>query len=96
MRYITGCLDLLAAVPGSAMEPRTDVHDAYYQRTQQELEQLVWSQPAIRHSWFKNPEGKIHVLSPWRLVDYWEWTRAPSPEDFVVTTPGGTPEPPPA
>jgi len=96
MRYITGCLDLLAAVPGSAMEPRTDVHDAYYQRTQRELEQLVWSQPSIRHSWFKNPEGKIHVLSPWRLVDYWEWTRAPSPEDFVVTTPGGAPEPPPA
>ena len=27
---------------------------------------------------------KIHVLSPWRLVDYWTWTKAPDPDDFVV------------
>ncbi|MBW2294813.1 MAG: hypothetical protein JRG94_21250 [Deltaproteobacteria bacterium] len=25
--------------------------------------------------------GKIHILSPWRLVDYWNWTRKP---DFDV------------
>jgi len=28
------------------------------------------------------------VLSPWRLVDYWEWTRKPDPNDFVMTAPG--------
>lgn len=24
------------------------------------------------------------TLSPWRLVDYWTWTRVPDPADFVV------------
>ena len=28
--------------------------------------------------------GEIHGLSPWRLVDYWTWTREPDMEDFVV------------
>ena len=37
----------------------------------------MWAQPSIKHSFFKNPDGEIHVLSPWRLVDYWTWTRAP-------------------
>ncbi|MGZ4795545.1 MAG: flavin-containing monooxygenase [Acidimicrobiia bacterium] len=85
MRYITGCLrELLARGDHSSMEPRQDVHDEYAERTQQELEGLVWSQPSIRHSWFKNRSGRIRVLSPWRLVDYWSWTREPDPADFVV------------
>jgi 4-hydroxyacetophenone monooxygenase len=25
----------------------------------------------------------VHTLSPWRLVDYWTWTRQPDPDDFV-------------
>jgi len=25
----------------------------------------------------------VHTLSPWRLIDYWTWTRTPDPEDFV-------------
>jgi len=83
MRYITGCLDLLASGT-TALEPRQDVHDAYYERVQKELKGLVWSHESIRHSWFKNPEGDIHVLSPWRLVDYWSWTKRPDPKDFVL------------
>jgi 4-hydroxyacetophenone monooxygenase len=85
MRYITGCLDALLTRHAKAMEPRQAAHDDYYARTQRELEGLVWSQPTIKHSWFKNPEGKIHVLSPWRLVDYWSWTKRPNPDDFVWT-----------
>ena len=84
MRYITGCLDLLISQHRSSLEPRADVHEAYYERVQAELETLVWSHPSVTHSWFKNPEGKIHVLSPWRLVDYWNWTREPDPDDFVL------------
>jgi hypothetical protein len=28
--------------------------------------------------------GKIHILSPWRLVDYWRWTREPDLGDFTL------------
>ena len=85
MRYITGCLDLLLSSGATAMEPSPRSTTTYYERTQQELKGLVWSHPSIRHSWFKNADGDIHVLSPWRLVDYWAWTKAPDPADFDVT-----------
>jgi 4-hydroxyacetophenone monooxygenase len=84
MRYITGCLDLLLATGATTMEPKQAVHDEYHARTQRELKGLVWSHESIRHSWFKNPDGDIHVLSPWRLVDYWSWTKRPDPEDFEL------------
>ena len=45
------------------MEPTQSAHDDYYARTQKELEGMVWSHPSIEHSWYKNSEGKIHILS---------------------------------
>jgi 4-hydroxyacetophenone monooxygenase len=84
MRYITGCLGELIAGGRRAMEPRPGITEAYYERTQRELGTLVWSHESIKHSWFKDAQGRINVLSPWRLVDYWEWTRRPDPDDFVL------------
>jgi 4-hydroxyacetophenone monooxygenase len=84
VRYIMGCLDLLIRSEKKAMEPRRDSYQRWYQRCQAELKTLVWSQPSIEHSFYKNAQGDIHSLSPWRLVDYWAWTRVPDPDDFVI------------
>ena len=42
------------------------------------------TQPTIKHSFYKNEDGVVHGLSPWRLVDYWTWTRSPDPANFVM------------
>lgn len=84
MRYIMGCLDLLIATGSRAMEPRRDRYDDWYRRCQDTLATMVWAQPSIKHSFYKNDEGKVFSLSPWRLVDFWTWTRAPEPDDFVL------------
>jgi 4-hydroxyacetophenone monooxygenase len=85
MRYISGCIKALIAGEHRAMEPRQAVHDEYYERTQRELDKYVWSQPSVKSTWYKNAEGKIHILSPWRLVDYWRWTREPDLADFEIS-----------
>ena len=84
IRYIMGCLDLLLAGGKTAMEPRADRYDDWYDRCQDELKTLVWSQPSIKHSFYKDSGGVVHSLSPWRLVDFWSWTRSPDPADFVL------------
>jgi 4-hydroxyacetophenone monooxygenase len=84
IRYILGCVETLVDGGHASMEPRRDVHDAYYERARKELAGLVWSHPSIRHSWYKNAEGDIHILSPWRLVDYWSWTKAPDTGDYIL------------
>jgi 4-hydroxyacetophenone monooxygenase len=84
IRYIMGCLGALLTGAHRSMECRVDVHDAYNERLQAELDTMVWSHPSIRSSWYRNPEGRIYILSPWRLVDYWAWTRAPDLTEYVV------------
>ncbi|WP_199254910.1 flavin-containing monooxygenase [Mycolicibacterium mengxianglii] len=83
VRYIMGCLDLLIAADKTAIEPRQDRYDDWYRRCQAELATLVWSQPTIKHSFYKDEAGLVHSLSPWRLVDFWSWTRTPEPDDFI-------------
>jgi 4-hydroxyacetophenone monooxygenase len=83
MRYILGCIDQVVAKGARAMEPRQDVHDDYDARTKEELTHMVWSHPSIRHSYYKNAKGELHTVQPWRVVDYWRWTLAPDPADYV-------------
>jgi len=83
MRYISQCLEQLIDGGHRTMEPRQDRYDDWHERSQAEIKTLVWSQPSIKHSFFKNAHGEIHGLSPWRIVDYWAWTKEPDPDDFV-------------
>ena len=85
IRYIMGCLDVLLASGQAAMEPRIDRYDDWYARTQAEMHTMVWSQPSIAHSFYKDARGVVHSLSPWRLVDYWTWTRSVDLDDFVLS-----------
>jgi 4-hydroxyacetophenone monooxygenase len=85
IRYVMGCLAELLTGDHASMACRQDVHDDYNDRLQAELDTMVWSHPSIRHSWYRNDEGRIYILSPWRLVDYWAWTRQPDLTDFVLS-----------
>jgi 4-hydroxyacetophenone monooxygenase len=84
MRYITQAIEMLVAGGHRTMEPREDRYEDWHRRSQAEMRTLVWSQPSIEHSFFKNAFGEIHGLSPWRLVDYWTWTKTLEPDDFVI------------
>lgn len=83
VRYAMGCLHALIGRGLSTMECRQDVHDAFNARFDARHETLVWSHPGM-HSWYKNAAGRVTTTSPWRLVDYWGWTRAPALGDFEL------------
>ncbi len=85
IRYIMGCLGALVSGEHRSIECRVDVHDDYNGRLQAELDTMVWSHPSIKSSWYRNDEGRIYILSPWRLVDYWAWTRQPDLAEFILS-----------
>jgi 4-hydroxyacetophenone monooxygenase len=85
IRFIMGCLKTLLETGRSAIECTQAAHDDYDRRHQEALSKMVWSHPSIRNSWYRNDAGRITVLSPWRLLDYWRWTRAPDLADFHVS-----------
>ena len=66
IHYALDCIHRVLTSGARTIEVRKDVHDEYVERYRREIDQLVWSHPSIEHSHYKNPQGKIFTLSPWR------------------------------
>ncbi|ORV14703.1 flavin-containing monooxygenase [Mycobacterium celatum] len=84
MRYINSCLKELADKNLHSVEPTPEAAAAWHRRTQTEIKKMVWSHPAVKHSYFKNADGEIHTVSPWRLNEYWSAVREPDWSQFVI------------
>ncbi|QUR67652.1 flavin-containing monooxygenase [Mycobacterium spongiae] len=84
MRYINLCLQRLAQPDALSLEPTSRAATEWHQRSQAEIKKMVWSHPAVEHSYFKNADGEIHTVSPWRLNEYWAAVREPDFSQFVL------------
>ena len=84
MRYINQCLEHLVEANLHSLEPAAEAANEWHQRTQTEIKNMVWSHPAVKHSYFKNADGEIHTVSPWRLNEYWAAVREPHWSQFLV------------
>lgn len=82
MRYINQCLEHLITKNLRAMEPRPEPTAEWHRRSQEEIRKTVWAHPSIAHSYFKNADGEIHTVSPWRLSTYHAAVYEPIWSDF--------------
>ena len=85
VRYIIGCLKLLAETGAKALEVRRDVHDAFNVKVDEGNKKMAWGSPRVT-SWYKNEAGRVTQNWPFALVDYWSATLAPNPADFILET----------
>jgi 4-hydroxyacetophenone monooxygenase len=85
VRYATACIQALLENGVRAMDVKPQVYEDYTRRLIAELETLVWSHPAA-DSWYRNRAGRVVTTSPWRLADYWKWTRQPDLADYTLTS----------
>ena len=85
VRYVMSCLDALLDGGHRTIEPTRAAYDDWYERTQSEMRTMVWASPHIEHNYYANDDGEVHGLNPWRLVDWWAWTRHVDLDDHVLT-----------
>ncbi len=81
VRYTLECIKELLTRGAAAMDCKPSVNDAFNKRLDEQLAKMVWSSPAM-DSWYKNSAGRVTATSPWLLLDYWNWTRKPDPNDY--------------
>lgn len=82
MRYINQCLERLITERLRTLEPLPEPTAQWHRRSQEEIRKTVWAHPSITHSYFKNADGEIHTVSPWRLSTYHEAVYEPVWSDF--------------
>jgi len=84
VRYIMGCLGVLLENNYQLIECTEEASEEYNERLQAWVQQLVWAHDST-DNWYKNSEGKVTANLPWRLVDYWKWTREPDLSQYTLS-----------
>jgi 4-hydroxyacetophenone monooxygenase len=84
MRYIMGCMRVLAQGEAKALDCRQDVHDAYNARIDEANRKRAWGASGV-NSWYKNKFGRVSQNWPFNAIEYWQQTREPDPADFVAS-----------
>jgi 4-hydroxyacetophenone monooxygenase len=82
VHYIIRALDLLRRRGASSMEPKVATHDNYNARVDEENAQMAWGLPGVTN-WYKSEIGRVSQNWPFPLVEYWQLTRQPNPDDFI-------------
>ena len=82
-RYILGCLDLLLRDGHASLEVRKDVHDEFNERVDAENRMMAWGWSDV-NSWYKNEHGHVAQNWPFTLLEYWQRTREPNPDDYEL------------
>ncbi len=83
VRYIMGCLRLLAETGNATLEPKENVHDSFNVKVDEANKMMAWGAPQVT-SWYKNAKGRVSQNWPFPLVDYWSATLRPNPSDFEL------------
>jgi 4-hydroxyacetophenone monooxygenase len=86
VHYIMQALREMLEHDIASLECRQAPHDAYNARVDAAHRNMVWSHGGVGN-WYKNARGRVIANSPWRLVDYWAFTRGFSSTDFVLGQP---------
>lgn len=84
VNYIAEAARLIARE--GPLSVRQDVHDAFNARVDAENAKMAWGQQGFT-SWYKNARGRVSQNWPFALVDYWQATRAPNPQDLEPVRP---------
>jgi 4-hydroxyacetophenone monooxygenase len=68
-----------------AVDVRREVFDDYNARIDEGNRSMAWGRSTV-NSWYKNEHGHVAQNWPFTLLEYWQRTRRPDPDeyDFIV------------
>ena len=86
VRYILGCLELLARTGHQALDLRPSVLQTFSEEVDAANRRMAWGRSAV-NSWYKNASGRVTQNWPLTLLEYWERTRQPDAAAFELLGP---------
>ncbi len=81
--YIVESVRMLLEDGHRSMECRTDVHDDYNVLIDDTNRRMAWGASTVS-TWYKNEKGRITQNWPFSLLEYWQRTRMPDPNEYVL------------
>ena len=73
INYICSAIEYMLNNDHKVIRVKAEVEKDYQDKFDSRHEKMVWQDERVS-SWYQNSKGKVVTTSPWRLVEYWNWT----------------------
>ena len=83
VKYICSAIDYILENNIKHLKVKQDVVASYQEKLEARLNRMVWQHPNVS-SWYQNSKGKVVTTSPWRLIEYWKWTKKFEASDYEL------------
>lgn len=83
INFIIESLDIVVAHGAAAIDTRHEAYEAWNKQVDERMKDMIWTHPKA-HSYYNNSKGRVFLSCPYRLLDYWSWTRKPKLEHFQL------------
>ena len=83
INWIIEALDRIVEADAKAFEVKQDAFDAWNRKVEERMPDMIWSHPGA-NSYYNNSKGRIFLSWPWRLVDFFNETRAPQEGTYTL------------
>ncbi|MDB0010286.1 NAD(P)/FAD-dependent oxidoreductase [Gammaproteobacteria bacterium] len=81
INYICSAIKYMLSNNFKVIRVKPEIEKQYQDRFDKRHEKMVWQHSKVS-SWYQNSEGKVVTTSPWRLVEYWNWTNKFNQDDY--------------
>jgi 4-hydroxyacetophenone monooxygenase len=83
VNWIIEALDKVVAEKARAFEVKQEAFDAWNKKVQDRMPQMIWTHPKA-NSYYNNSKGRVFLSWPWRLVDFFQETRKPADDCYLL------------
>ena len=73
INYICSAIEYMLNNDHKVIRVKAEVEKDYQDKFDSRHNKMVWQDERVS-SWYQNSKGKVVTTSPWRLVEYWNWT----------------------
>ena len=73
INYICSAIEHMLNNDYKVIKVKPKIEKQYQDRFDKRHKKMVWQHANVL-SWYQNSKGKVVTTSPWRLVEYWNWT----------------------
>ncbi|MDB2411337.1 NAD(P)/FAD-dependent oxidoreductase [Gammaproteobacteria bacterium] len=81
INYICSAIKYMLSNNFKVIRVKPEIEKQYQDRFDKRHEKMVWQHSRVS-SWYQNSKGKVVTTSPWRLVEYWNWTNKFNQDDY--------------
>jgi 4-hydroxyacetophenone monooxygenase len=66
-----------------SIECKPEVYENYNREVDAMHARMVWTHKGMTN-WYRNPQGRVFAITPWRLVEYWKMTSRFDVEEYAI------------